>query len=112
MGFWGDFLESGFPLILDGAKAIADASVAGEDLNEDQLAGLWNARNLITTHGAKIAASSENTYDDTALEKLAEFALDTLEEAGAPVTAIPDFGAIAAANGQFESDDEPDIAPV
>lgn len=82
MAFLDDLIKSAFPLILSGVGSLADSQVAGAELNVDQLRLLYVGRELIETYGDELVASSENTYDDQALDALAAFAKDTLIEAG------------------------------
>ena len=75
----------------DAANAAADANAAyEEELNKDQKQLLYSGYVLLNTWADDIVESSENTYDDDALQILSDFAADTLAEAGIIVPVIPD----------------------
>ena len=89
MSLFGDLFKVAFPTILSALKAIGDSQVKGENLSSEQLAYLYSGYVLIKTNFAKLVESTENEFDDEALNALAEFAADTLAEAGIQVPVIP-----------------------
>ena len=90
MSVFGDIFKAIFPVVLNGAKAVADSYVKGDELSLDQKKILWNAYNIAKTAPIHIVESSENEYDDQALDALVELMEDTLTEAGLPIPEIPE----------------------
>ena len=90
MGFFADLIENLAPVVLAGVQTLADGLVKGETLNKDQKQTLYSGYVLMETWGDDLVESTENTYDDAALESLASFCKDTLEEAGIQVPIIPE----------------------
>lgn len=90
MSLLTDILDLGLPLILSGAKSVADSYVDGATLNKDQKQALYAAYVAINVYGDDIVESSANPYDEQALVTLSDFCKDTLEEAGIVVPVIPD----------------------
>ena len=90
MSVFTDLLEKALPIVLSGAKKIADAKVDGALLNKDQKQALYAGYVVIQVYGDDLVESTENEFDDAGLDALAEFCVDTLDEAGVTVPIIPD----------------------
>ena len=90
MSVFGDLLEMAAPVLLKALETFADSYVEGSSLNKDQKQLIYSAYVLINVWGDDLVESTENTYDNAALEVLSAFAKDTLEEAGIGVPLIPD----------------------
>ena len=90
MSFLSDFAKTIFPIVLSGAKSLADSQVDGLDLNEDQRKAFYSAYVEINVWFDDIVNDTENEYDNAGLEALSEFLADTLQEAGIDVPEIPE----------------------
>ena len=90
MGFVGNLLLDALPTVLALAKQLADSQVKGEDLTKDYKQGLYLAYVAIKVYGDDLVESTANPYDDQVLAEVADFAKDTLAEAGIIVPEIPD----------------------
>ena len=89
MSIFTDILDVALPLILSTANKIADGMVKGEELNKDQKQALYAAYVIIKVYGDDLVNATSNPYDDQALAELADFAADTLSEAGVELPSIP-----------------------
>lgn len=91
MSVFSDLLEVALPLVLRAAQGLADSQVDGATLSAKQKQYLYTAYTAIKVHGVDLVANTQNPYDDMGIEALADFAKDTLEEAGIKVPDIPVF---------------------
>lgn len=89
MSIFEDILKMSLPVILATAQKLADAAVDGATLSADLKGVLYEAYVVIQIHGEKLVDSTDNPYDNEGLDALAEFAADTLLEAGIEVPEIP-----------------------
>ncbi len=92
MSILGDIVKVAWPLLLRAAQGIADSQVDGATISPAQKKIIYAAYVVIKTHGVDLVDSTDNPYDNAALDALAEFAADTLLEGGINVPIIPDFG--------------------
>ena len=90
MSFWNDLLKAAWPLLLKAAQSIVDSQVDGAEMNKDQRQIVYTAYVVGNVWGDDFVESTENTYDDEALNALMESCADLLLEAGVAVPVIPD----------------------
>ena len=87
----GDLLDAVYPFALSFLGNMGDKAIDGTTLNADQKRSVYNAYIELKLWAVKIAASTENPYDDATVLEAISLAEDTLTEAGLPIPLIPKF---------------------
>lgn len=79
-----------FPLILKSANSMLDSGVNGASLNHDQRKLLYTAYVVASVWGPDIVESTDNTYDDDALDSFLSLIEDTADEGSITLPNIPE----------------------
>ena len=90
MSLWNELLERAAPLLVEGAKSVADNFVDAQTLTKDQKQAMYTAYYVINVWGDDLVESSENEYDDVLLAGLSSFIEDTFDEAGIELHPVPE----------------------